>query len=197
MKRSATRRVCVYCASSRQADREYADSAYRLGRLLAENDITIVYGGGSVGSMGALADGALSSGGKVIGVLPQFMYDLEWGHRGLTELRVVNDLHERKRLMIEDVDATVALPGGSGTFEELLETITWKRLGLYLKPIVLVNTRDYYAPLISLLEGSVRERFMDQRHLQMWQVVKRAEEVLEAIQKAPEWSPNARGFATL
>ncbi len=114
MKRSATRKVCVYCASSRQADGEYADSAYCLGRLLAENGITIVYGGGSVGSMGALADGALSSGGKVIGVLPQFMYDLEWGHSGLTELRVVNDLHERKRLMIEDVDATVALPGRRG-----------------------------------------------------------------------------------
>lgn len=133
----------------------------------------------------------------MIGVLPQFMYDLEWGHSGLTELRVVNDLHERKRLMIEDVDATVALPGGSGTFEELLEAITWKRLGLYAKPIVLVNTRDYYSPLITLLEGSVRERFMDQRHLQMWQVVNRAEEVLEAIQKAPEWDPDARRFATL
>lgn len=128
------RRVCVYCASSRQADSEYTEVAYRLGHLLAERGITIVYGGGSIGSMGALADGALSLGGGVIGVLPRFMYDLEWGHTGLTELRVVDDLHERKRLMIQDVDGMVALPGGSGTLEELLEAITWKRLGLFLTP---------------------------------------------------------------
>lgn len=145
--------------------------------------------------MGALANGALSSGGKIIGILPQFMHDLEWGHKGLTELRMVESMQERKRLMIEDVDAAVALPGGSGTFEELLETITQKRLGLYLKPIILVNTCNYYDPLIAMLESAVQKQFMDKRHLQVWQVVEQVEEVLEAIRKAPAWSSNAVRFA--
>ncbi|ETW96649.1 MAG: lysine decarboxylase [Candidatus Entotheonella factor] len=191
------RKVCVYCASSRQADPAYADAAYQLGRLLAAREIGLIYGGGSVGSMGALAEGALSMGGQVIGVLPQFMYDLEWGHLGLTELRLVNDLHERKRLMLEDVDALVALPGGSGTLEELLEAITWKRLGLYLNPIVLVNIRQYFDPLVAMLEQAIAERFMDARHQRMWQVVGRVEEVISAIEDAPPWTSDARGFATL
>lgn len=191
------RRVCVYCASSRQADGEYAESAYRLGCLLAEAGVSIVYGGGSVGSMGALANGALAAGGQVFGVLPQFMYDLERGHRGLTDLRVVNDLHERKRLMLEDVDATVALPGGSGTFEELLEAITWKRLGLYLNPIILVNTRNYFDPLVNMLERAVGERFMDARHREIWQLVKSVDEVIEAVRHAPQWTSEARRFAAV
>lgn len=191
------RRVCVYCASSRQADSEYTEAAYCLGRLLAERGITLVYGGGSVGCMGALANGALSLEGRVIGVLPRFMYDLEWGHTGLTELRVVDDLHERKRLMIQDVDGMVALPGGSGTLEELLEAITWKRLGLYLNPIVMVNIRGYFGPLVALLEGAIQERFLDVRHRAMWQVVDRVEDVISAMENAPDWGPDARGFATL
>ena len=125
------------------------------------------------------------------------MYDLEWGHPGLTELRVVNDLHERKRLMLEGVDAMIALPGGSGTFEELLEAITWKRLGLYLNPIVLVNIRGYFAPLIDALEAAIREHFMDRRHRDMWQIVQEIDDVIGAIESAPQWSPEARGFATL
>ena len=195
MKQSVVRKICVYCASSRKADSVYSDSAHNLGSLLAKNHITIVYGGGSVGSMGALANGALSSGGKVIGILPQFMHALEWGHKGLTELRIVESMQERKRLMIEDVDATVALPGGSGAFEALLETLTQNRLGLYLKPIVLVKTCNYYDPLIAMLESAVQKQFMDQRHLQVWQVVEQAKEVLEAIRKAPAWSSNAVKFA--
>ncbi len=190
-------RVCVYCASSRQAPRHYAEAANRLGELLAKRGITIVYGGGSVGSMGALADGALSAGGRVIGVLPQFMYDLEWGHNGLTELRIVNDLHERKRLMIEEVDAVVALPGGSGTLEELLEALTWKRLGLYFNPIVLVNIRGYFAPLVALLEDAIQERFMDPRHRSMWSLVDQVEHVIGAIEAAPAWDSGARAFSTL
>jgi uncharacterized protein (TIGR00730 family) len=122
-------KVCVYCASSTEAHPDYYAAASRLGAILAGQGITIVYGGGSVGAMGALADGALEAGGKLIGILPRFMDDLEWGHKSLTELRIADDIHQRKRWMIEDVDAVVALPGGCGTFEELLEAITWKRLG--------------------------------------------------------------------
>ena len=188
-------RVCVYCASSRQSDAAYFEAAASLGRSLAECGVTIVYGGGAVGSMGALADAALAAGGKVVGVLPRFMYDLEWGHPRLTELRLVGDLHERKRLMIEEVDAIVALPGGSGTLEELMEAITWKRLGLHGHPIVLVNVRGFFDPLIALLERCIAERFMDQRHRAMWTVVGSADAVVEAIPKAPPWGPDARRFA--
>ncbi|HKJ25613.1 MAG TPA: TIGR00730 family Rossman fold protein [Myxococcota bacterium] len=187
--------VTVYCASSRRAHPEYRAVAHRLGGLLADAGITIVYGGGAVGSMGALADGALERGGRVEGVLPRFMHDLEWGHPRLSDLHVVNDLHERKRLMIDRSDAVVALPGGCGTFEELFEAITWKRLGLWSKPIVLVNTRGFYDPASALLERAVEERFMDDRHRDMWCVVERPEEVLDAIRTAPPWSEDARAFA--
>src|SRR5712664_891093 len=142
----ASMRVCVYCASSRQCDPIYHQAAARLGRELARAGHTTVYGGGSVGSMGHLADAALAAGGRVIGVLPRFMYDLDWGHRGLSELLIVNDLHERKRMMIEEVDAVIALPGGCGTLEELFEAITWKRLGLFTGAIVMVNTLGFYSP---------------------------------------------------
>ena len=189
------RRVCVYCASSTEAHPEHYAAARTLGRLLAEQGITIVYGGGSVGSMGVLADAALAAGGQLIGILPKFMNDLEWGHKSLTELRLVDDMHHRKRMMIEESDAVVALPGGSGTFEELLEAITWKRLGLYVGPIVIVNVRGFYEPLRELLENAVKERFMDERHLRMWTFVERPEEVVTAIRRAPEWSAEARTFA--
>jgi uncharacterized protein (TIGR00730 family) len=187
--------VTVYCASSRQAHPEYRAVAGRLGGLLAEAGVTIVYGGGAVGSMGALADGALERGGRVEGVLPRFMHDLEWGHPRLSDLHVVNDLHERKRLMIDRSDAVVALPGGCGTFEELFEAITWKRLGLWWKPVVIVNTRGFYDPAVALLERSVEERFMDERHRDMWRVVDAPEQVLDAIRDAPDWGAEARAFA--
>lgn len=154
-----------------------------------------MYGGGSVGSMGALADAALAAGGKLVGILPKFMNDLEWGHKSLTELRLVDDMHHRKRMMIEESDAVVALPGGSGTFEELLEAITWKRLGLFVNPIVIVNVRGFYDPLRDLLDRAIAERFMDERHRQMWTFVDHPEEVLAAIRSAPEWSAEARSFA--
>lgn len=145
--------------------------------------------------MGALADAALEAGGKLIGILPRFMDDLEWGHRSLTELRIADDIHQRKRWMIEDADAVVALPGGSGTLEELLEAITWKRLGLYVHPIVIVNVRGFYDPLVAMLDRTIAQRFMDERHRSMWTVVDRPEEVLEAIRRAPAWSAEARRFA--
>ena len=187
--------ICVYCASSRQSDPAYFKAAQQLGQILARHSITIIYGGGALGSMGQLAAGALAEGGKVIGVLPHFMNDLEWGHSGLTELRLVDSLHERKRLMLEKSDAVVALPGGSGTLEELFEAITWKRLGLFLKPIVMVNVKGFFNPCIELLETCIRERFMDERHRGMWTVVDRPEDVLRSIHQAVPWDSDARGFA--
>ncbi len=191
------RAVCVYCASSRSAHPEYREVASRLGATLAEQGFGIVYGGGGEGSMGALADGALSKGGRVVGILPRFMADLEWGHKGLTELQLVEDMRTRKHLMLARSQAAVALPGGSGTLEELLEAITLKRLGLYLNPIVLVNTRAFFDPLTDLLSRAVRERFMDERHLEMWQVVSQPEQVPEALATAPAWSAAARSFAAV
>jgi uncharacterized protein (TIGR00730 family) len=191
------RAVCVYCASSRQSHPDYRAAAHRLGEVLAGAGIGIIYGGGAVGSMGALADGALGRGGRVTGILPRFMADLEWGHERLTELQVVEDLRTRKHLMLTLSQAAIALPGGSGTLEELLEAITLKRLGLYLNPIVLVNTREFFTPLLKLLTHAVEEHFMDQRHLQMWQLVATPEEVPAALACAPAWSAQARNFAAV
>ena len=190
-------RVCVFCASSSLVDGEYRTSAHRLGGLLARNGVTIVYGGGAIGLMGTLADAALAEQGRVIGIIPGFMQELEWGHAGVTELRVVDSMHQRKRQMVEGVDAVVALPGGCGTLEELLEVITLKRLAIYLNPIVLVNIRGYFDPLIQLLDNAVKERFMDPRHRSMWTVVDSADDVLKAIETAPAWSAETRAFSAL
>jgi uncharacterized protein (TIGR00730 family) len=187
----------VYCASSRVCHSDYHDAAQRLGQVLANAGFAIIYGGGGLGSMGALADGAISRGGRVIGILPKFMQELEWGHNGLSELRLVEDLRTRKHLMLAGSHAVVALPGGSGTLEELFEAITLKRLGLYLNPIVLVNTRSYFDPLIRLLASAVREGFMGQRHHSMWQVVAEPEDVPAALALAPAWPADARTFAAL
>jgi len=187
--------VCVYCASSRQAEPRYRDSARELGAQLARAGLTVVYGGGAVGSMGALADGALGAGGRVVGVLPRFMEELEWGHPGV-ERRVVADMHERKRTMLELSQATVALPGGCGTFEEVLEAMAWKRLGLWSGPIVILNERGFYDPLLALLERAVDERFMDERHRALWSVAEHPAAVPAALRDAPGWDAGAaRGFA--
>ena len=189
--------VCVYCASSRSAPAAYRDAAGRLGAVLAEHNLGIIYGGGAVGSMGALADGALSRGGRVVGILPRFMAELEWGHASLSELQIVEDMRSRKHLMLTHSAAVVALPGGSGTLEELLEALTLKRLGLYLNPIVLVNTRGFYNSFTDLMSRCIDEHFMDERHRQMWQLVEEPEQVPDAIKSAPGWSPDARRFAAV
>jgi uncharacterized protein (TIGR00730 family) len=173
----------------------FPDAARRLGSLLAREKVAIVYGGGAVGSMGALADGALATGGVVVGVLPRFMSELEWGHPRLSELLLVEDMHARKRTMLEGVDGVVALPGGSGTLEELLEAITWKRLGLYGGPIVLLNLRGFFDPLLAMLERCVTERFMDPRHGAMWTAVPEPDGVLPALRAAPPWDDDPRRFA--
>lgn len=193
-----TSSICVYCASSQRCAPEYHDAARELGAILADSGHTIVYGGGAVGSMGALADGALARGGKVVGILPKFMQELEWGHPRLTELRIVEDMRVRKHLMLSQSQGLVALPGGSGTLEELFEALTLKRLGLYVYPIVLVNTRNYFAPLLQLLEHAVAERFMNPLHRAMWDVVAKPGDVPQALANARDWSAaEARAFAAV
>ncbi len=190
-------RVAVYCASSESCDPAYHEAASTLGRVLAESGVAIVYGGGAKGSMGALANGALSAGGRVLGVIPNFMEELEWAHRGLSELELVDDMRTRKHRMLEGSDAVVALPGGCGTLEELMEAITLKRLGIWFGPIILVNTHGFFDSCVALLERCIEERFMNARHADMWSVVEGPEEVPEAIAQAPQWSAEARSFATL
>lgn len=187
--------VCVYCSSSDRTPSVYLDAASRLGRTLAGAGIAIVYGGSSLGSMGRMAAAALASGGNVTGVLPRFMDELEWGNRALTELRIVDDMHERKRIMLELSCGVIALPGGCGTLEELFEAITWKRLGLYFGPIVLVNVNGFYDPCIELLDRTVAEGFMNPRHRDMWSVVAEPEQALDALRNAPAWTRDARSFA--
>jgi uncharacterized protein (TIGR00730 family) len=152
--------VCVFCGSNGGADPAYLDAAAGTGRALAQRGIRLVYGGGKVGMMGAIADAALEAGGEVIGVIPQSIYDLEIGHEGVSELRVVGSMHERKALMAELSDAFVALPGGIGTFEELFEVFTWAQLGLHRKPLGLLDVAGYYAPLEAMLDHAVQQRFL-------------------------------------
>lgn len=197
LKTKDMKKVCVYCASSRKVSDVYFQAARQLGALLATANISIVYGGGSAGLMGALADSALSAGGTVTGIIPKFMVDLEWAHNGLTELIIVEKLNERRQRMIEDVDAVIALPGGCGTLEELIEAITWKRLGMYFNPIVIVNVNAYYEPFLKQLNRSVDENFMDARHRSMWTVADSSEQVIAAIENSKDWDSDARSFASI
>jgi len=189
--------ICVYCASSSKIGSKYFDTAVELGKILAQNDIRLIYGGGSVGVMGVLADSVLGAGGKVTGVIPQFMIDAAWQHDELTELVITDSMHERKEKMASLGDAAVALPGGCGTLEELLEVITWKQLGIYNKPIVIVNVDGYYNYLIAQLQQAADELFMRPQHLQMWTVVESADQILDAISNAHTWDENLRQYAKI
>lgn len=190
-------RVCVYAASSARVAPEFHAAARQLGETLAANGCSIVYGGGSQGLMGSLADGALSKGGEVVGILPRFMADLEWGHPGLTQLELVEDMRERKHKLLTGSDAVVALPGGCGTLEELFEAITLKRLGIYFSPILLLNVRGFYAPLQGFMESVIEERFMNPEHAAMWSLVDRVEDVLPTIRATPAWREDARDYAVV
>jgi uncharacterized protein (TIGR00730 family) len=152
--------VCVFCGSNGGAEPAYLEAARAAGRGLAERGLRLVYGGGKVGMMGALADAALEAGGDVVGVIPRSIFDREIGHDGLPDLRVVDSMHERKALMAELSDAFVALPGGIGTFEELFEAYTWAQLGLHRKPLGLLDVAGYYEPLEAMLDHAVEQRFL-------------------------------------
>jgi uncharacterized protein (TIGR00730 family) len=158
------RRVCVFCGSSPGARPAYAEATAETARLLVDQGIGVVYGGGHVGLMGVLADTAMAAGGEVIGVIPQALVDREIGHTAITELRVVGSMHERKALMTELSDAFVALPGGAGTLEELFEVYTWAQLGLHSKPCALLDVDGYYSGLAAFLDHAVEERFLHEEH---------------------------------
>lgn len=189
--------VCVYSASSTKIDPVYFDAAHELGTLLGRRRIRLINGAGNMGLMSAVADAALAAGGEVTGVIPRFMVEQGWHHTGLTELREVESMHERKKLMADLSDAVIALPGGCGTLEELLEVITWKQLGLYLNPVVILNTKGYFDPLLDMLRRAVDENFMRRQHGAIWHVARTPQEAVELIHATPLWDVSIRKFAAI
>ena len=189
--------VCVYSASSTKIAPAYFATAEELGRLLAIRGINLINGAGSIGLMAATSNAALAAGGTVTGVIPRFMVEQGWNHTGLTRLVETETMHERKQLMAEMSDGVIALPGGCGTMEELLEIITWKQLGLYLKPIVILNVNKFYNPLLEMLQQAIDENFMRREHGSIWQVATTAEEAIELLYTTPWWDKNVRKFAAI
>lgn len=188
-------KVCVYCASSDKIDVKYFEATKTLARTLVRNDISVVYGGGAKGLMGQLADTVLEERGHIVGIMPHFMKEVEFHHKDVNEFIFTADMHERKKQFMIGVDALITLPGGCGTFEELMEAITLKRLGLFTKPIVILNLDGYYDKLLDMLEHAIDQGFLSTRHRDIWTVFERPEDVLEAINGSRPWSEDAIHFA--
>ena len=186
--------ICVYRSSSPLINENYVMTAKELGKLFAEHQIELIYGAGKVGLMGTMADAVLERGGKVTGVIPTFMIERDWHHNRLTTLLEVDTMHERKQKMASLSDGVVALPGGCGTLEELLEIITWKQLGLYANPIVIVNTNGFYNPLIEMLNKAIDEKFMRSNHRDLWQVANKVTEVMDLLTTTPLWNSSTDKF---
>ena len=177
------KRVCVYCGSSPGAQPEYVEAARELGRVLAARGLGLVYGGSNVGLMGPVADGALEAGGEAIGVIPRMFVNKGVDHWGLTEVRVVDSMHERKAIMAELGDGFIALPGGMGTLEEIFEMLTWAQIGLHHKPCGLLNVCGYYSKLIDFLDHIVAERFVKEEHRSMILVAETPDALLRKFQE--------------
>ncbi len=175
--------VCVYAASSNECDECFLDSAYQLGKFLASKQIRLIYGGGGLGLMGRVADGVLENQGKVTGVIPDFMIEREWAHKGVSDMRIVPNMHERKAMMVDEAEAFIALPGGCGTFEELFEVITWKRLEIHNKPIAIANIWNFYDSFFDLFDKSIEERFMKPEHNQLFSRFDTIELLLEWLKR--------------
>jgi uncharacterized protein (TIGR00730 family) len=186
--------VSVFCASSQKVDPVYFQDAHELGEILAKNHIHVLYGGGAIGLMGCLADTILKNGGKITGIIPQFMLEQGWGHAKVDHI-IVENMHERKKKLAENADAIIALPGGVGTMEELLEMLTLKQLGKLLVPIVILNTNGFFNPLLSLFEQMIEQHFMRDIHRNLWIAADKPSDVLNAIRNAPEWDGSAIKYA--
>ena len=173
--------VCIYCASSTRIDSVYTEAAEQLGSILGKRNINVINGAGSIGLMRSISDAALKAGGTVTGVIPRFMVENGWGYSALTKIIEVETMHERKQTMADLSDAVIALPGGFGTLEELLEIITWKQLGLYRNPIVILNTNHYFDALLIMLRRAVDEHFIHSQHALLWKVAGTPKEAVDMI----------------
>ncbi len=179
-------RICVFCGSSSGTDPKYIESAEELGRKLVEQGYGLVYGGASIGTMGAVADAVLSAGGEVVGVIPQSIADMEVAHTGLSKLEVVADMHQRKARMMQLSDGFISMPGGLGTLEELFEVLTWAQLGLHKKPSALLNLDGYYDSLLEFLDNARDQGFAKQAHIDTLAVSPTVEAILPALMAAPK-----------
>ena len=189
--------VCVYSASSTKIAPVYFAAAEELGRLLALRGINLINGAGSIGLMAATSNACLAAGGTVTGVIPRFMVEQNWHHQGLTQLIETETMHERKQTMAQMSDGIIALPGGCGTMEELLEIITWKQLGSYLNPIVILNIDGFYDPLLEMLQRAIDGNFMRPEHQNIWQVATSAQQAIELLYTTPLWNKDVRKFAAI
>ena len=189
--------VCVYSASSTKIAPAYFAVAEELGQLLAMRDINLINGAGSIGLMAATSNACLAAGGTVTGVIPRFMVEQGWQHKNLTQLIETETMHERKQIMAEMSDGVIALPGGCGTMEELLEIITWKQLGIYLNPIIILNIDGFYNPLLEMLQRAIDGNFMRPEHQNIWQVATSAQQAIELLYTSPIWNKDVRKFAAI
>lgn len=182
------KRITVFCASSTKSKEIYLEDARKLGNLIAENDDLLIYGGGRHGLMGAVSDGTLENGGRVVGVIPEFMMSLEWGRDDIYSLELTDDMETRKLKMIDGSDAIVVLPGGSGTMEEFYQVLTMKRLGQYVNPVILVNTNGFFDKWIEFMEVTVAENFLNNDHLKMFKIIADSSDLYRAISDSHIWS---------
>ena len=189
--------VCVYSASSTKIAPVYFAVAEELGQLLALHGINLINGAGSIGLMAATSNACLAAGGTVTGVIPRFMVEQGWQHKSLTQLIETETMHERKQIMAEMSDGVIALPGGCGTMEELLEIITWKQLGIYLNPIIILNIDGFYNPLLEMLQRAIDGNFMRPEHQNIWQVATSAQQAIELLYTTPIWNKDVRKFAAI
>lgn len=189
--------VCVYCASSTQIDEKYFRAAEELGTLIAQNSLRLITGAGKLGLMNAIQDAALAAGGEAVGVIPTFMINEGWHHEGLTQLIETATMHERKQMMADLSNGVIALPGGCGTMEELLEIITWKQLGLYLNPIIILNIDGFYDNLLAQLNKAIEDNFMRSIHADIWKVATTPQEAIELLLSTPSWDKGIRKFAAI
>ena len=174
--------VCVYCGSSSRVSDEYKSAAHELGQQFVKHNVRLVYGGGEVGLMGIIADSVMESGGKVTGFIPQYLNEFEKGHTGITELFIVDSMHERKRLMFEHSDAFAILPGGFGTLDEIFEILTWRQLRLHAKPVVFVDINKYWSALFeTFVDHMIEEKFVRPEHKKFYTIIEKVEDVLPAL----------------
>ena len=189
--------ITVFCASSPGIPDHYFEAAEKLTQLLVAEGYGLLYGGGATGLMGCVADTALKMNGRIRGIIPHFMIEVEWEHKGVTEMVHVDSMHKRKELLIKNTSGVIALPGGNGTLEELYEVVSLKKLGLFPHPIVLLNTRGYFNPIIEMAQKMADENFMRKEHLNIWNVANTPEGVLAAIHNHNPWGPEVIEFAAI
>lgn len=196
MKNLKGARIAVYCASSAKTNQRYIDQAEKLALEFVRKEVKLVFGGGKTGLMGHIASKVIQNGGQIQGVMPYFLKNIELSHPLVDDFIFVETMSERKQLLLKNTEGLIALPGGCGTLEELLEAITLKRLGQYLKPIIIVNQDGFYDPQLEMLEKMIQENFMRPEHRSLWKVVSNAKDALQAIESTEDWPSDALFNAT-